>query len=74
MRTKLKREDAPVTHAETEPAVCEDCGNDFTCGAALNGCWCEEIELSERVRGELREMFRDCLCRSCLEQHAADQL
>lgn len=50
--------------------VCERCGQPFTCGASLAGCWCEEIELSEAASAELRRNYRDCLCRTCLEQLA----
>lgn len=53
-----------------EPSVCEACGESFTCGATLSGCWCQEIELSDAVRSELRSRFERCLCRTCLEEIA----
>ena len=53
-----------------EPAVCEACGELFTCGATLSGCWCQEIKLSETVRAELRARYDRCLCRACLENFA----
>ncbi|HKQ54097.1 MAG TPA: cysteine-rich CWC family protein [Pyrinomonadaceae bacterium] len=52
------------------PAVCEACGCEFTCGASLAGCWCEEIKLSKEARAELRARYERCLCRSCLENYA----
>lgn len=56
---------------ECEPAVCESCGGGFDCGASLAGCWCSRVELSEPLRAELRERFKRCLCRACLERFAA---
>ena len=53
-----------------KPSVCEACGNVFTCGAGLAGCWCSEVKLNEEMLTELRSRYRDCLCRSCLEQFA----
>ena len=54
-----------------EPSVCEACGGEFVCGASLAGCWCGEIKLSEETRAELRSRYQRCLCRACLEAHAA---
>jgi hypothetical protein len=51
--------------------VCESCGAEFECGAARGSCWCAEVELDEAARAELRERFRRCLCRPCLESYAA---
>ncbi|HYY58827.1 MAG TPA: cysteine-rich CWC family protein [Pyrinomonadaceae bacterium] len=53
-----------------EPSTCEACGNAFTCGATLAGCWCTEVEVSERLRAQLRERYQHCLCRPCLERFA----
>ena len=51
--------------------VCESCGAEFRCGASQAGCWCAEVELDGAARAELRERFRRCLCRACLEGYAA---
>lgn len=53
-----------------EPSTCEACGQPFTCGATLAGCWCTEIALSDDVRADLRRRYRTCLCRPCLEAAA----
>ena len=63
----------PVIAAATdesvcEPSVCAACGESFTCGATLAGCWCAEIQLSDEVRAELRKNYQSCLCRACLEK------
>ncbi|MGB9180185.1 MAG: cysteine-rich CWC family protein [Pyrinomonadaceae bacterium] len=50
------------------PSVCAACGESFTCGATLNGCWCAEIKLSDETRAELRRNYQGCLCRTCLEK------
>lgn len=49
------------------PSVCESCGGEFVCGAAITGCWCTEIKLSDETRADLRNKFDRCLCRNCLE-------
>ena len=52
--------------------VCERCGERFTCGASLGGCWCAEIKLSDAAHAQLRQQYRDCLCRKCMEAAASD--
>lgn len=56
-----------------EPTACERCGELFTCGATLSGCWCQEIKLSEAVRSELRSRYERCLCQTCLEGFAENE-
>ena len=51
--------------------VCEACGQSFSCGAGLSGCWCAEIKLSDEARAEMKSRYRDCLCRGCLERISA---
>ena len=51
--------------------VCESCGNQFTCGASLSGCWCSEIKLDDEARAKIKSRYQDCLCRDCLERFAA---
>jgi hypothetical protein len=53
-----------------QPLACEACGEDFVCGAGLTGCWCMEIKLDAPTRAKMRQQFRDCLCRKCLERLA----
>jgi len=49
---------------------CEACGDDFSCGASLKGCWCSEVKLTEEARAELRTTYSDCLCPNCLAKAA----
>ena len=51
-----------------EASVCGACSESFECGARAGSCWCSEISLSEPLRAELRERFKGCLCRACLEK------
>lgn len=62
------------TRFEREPSKCESCGEEFGCGAKLEGCWCSELSLGETTRAELRTRFQRCLCRACLERFAAGEL
>ena len=58
--------------SRTSQSRCEACGNPFTCGATLSGCWCSEIKLSDETRAELKTKYGNCLCRECLEKLAGD--
>ena len=51
-----------------DPSTCEACGNEFTCGATIAGCWCTEVKLTKDARALLRSRYRNCLCRICLER------
>lgn len=52
--------------------ACEACGESFACEISLGkGCWCGEVKLSEDTRQKLREKYRNCLCRACLEKAEA---
>ena len=62
-----------LSRALTRERVCESCGNEFSCGASLKGCWCSEINLSDEARAELRGLYRDCLCPACLEKIAPEK-
>jgi hypothetical protein len=55
-------------------SVCERCEEPFDCGAQASACWCAEVSLTEEARARLREQYKSCLCRSCLEQFAIDRL
>ena len=66
----MNTENAPdlITEKYKSPAVCEACGAEFGCGAERNSCWCMDVELTEKTREQLREDFKNCLCRNCLEK------
>ena len=53
--------------------TCEACGETFVCGASLTGCWCSEVKISDAARAKLKEKYKGCVCRNCLEQFAADE-
>jgi len=57
-----------------EIKVCECCGQEFGCGAKLDGCWCTELTLTESAAAEIRTQFQDCVCRSCLEKFDPDPI
>jgi hypothetical protein len=54
-----------------DPSRCEACGNEFTCGATITGCWCMKVTVSKETRTRLRGRYKNCLCRACLEREAA---
>ena len=68
--TLVKIGDA-LAGALTRERTCEACGSEFTCGASLSGCWCSEVEVSDATRITLKSLYRDCLCRNCLEKASA---
>ncbi len=71
---KLKNALGFISEKYKEPSVCQSCGEEFVCGATLKGCWCMEIELSEKARQNLKTRFRNCLCRNCLEKYTAEEV
>lgn len=71
MTSKLRELVVLLTPGLSRKLTCESCGNEFSCGASLTGCWCAEIKLSDEDRAALKKRFRDCLCRACLERLAA---
>ncbi len=48
---------------------CVVCGAWFECHAG--GCWCDTVPLTEQKRAQLLERYVDCLCPTCLRQHAS---
>lgn len=70
---KLSRIAQFIDTSSHEASVCESCGDEFTCGATLAGCWCSEIKLSDSVLARLRERYKRCLCRKCLESFADEK-
>jgi len=53
--------------------VCEACGSEFACEFTLRGCWCVDIKLSDETQKLLKEKYRSCLCRRCLETFEDEQ-
>jgi Cysteine-rich CWC len=50
---------------------CAACGEEFSCGAPVAGCWCEDVQVAAEVLVALRARYADCLCRQCLTAAAA---
>jgi hypothetical protein len=46
---------------------CESCGRIFACEIGLKGCWCSSVPISDKTREYLRQNYKLCLCRRCLE-------
>ncbi|HYX28502.1 MAG TPA: cysteine-rich CWC family protein [Pyrinomonadaceae bacterium] len=70
MKQALIKINEALAQALTKHKRCEACGNEFSCGASVFGCWCSEIELTDETRAELRSRYRDCLCRECLASYS----
>lgn len=68
MTSRLRKLAGIISPSIAGPSVCPACGNEFSCGFSLRGCWCSEISLSDEMRAELKSRYRDCLCRNCLER------
>ncbi len=56
-----------------DASTCGACGNAFTCGATILGCWCTKINLAPSIRTALRGRYSDCLCPECLENFASGE-
>jgi hypothetical protein len=73
MNSTLTKIGKALSDTLSRERVCESCGKEFSCGASLRGCWCGEINLSDASRSELQRLYKDCLCRECLEKLAAKE-
>ena len=71
MRSKLSKLIGVLSPRLNHALTCESCGQEFSCGASLRGCWCAEIQLTEATRAELKKQFRECLCRECLQKYSS---
>ncbi|MGZ8844341.1 MAG: cysteine-rich CWC family protein [Pyrinomonadaceae bacterium] len=71
MSSPIRRVLSVVSPRFGRPIVCEACGQEFSCGMSLRGCWCASVELSDETRAELKALYKDCLCRECLERLSA---
>ncbi|HJV71722.1 cysteine-rich CWC family protein [Ideonella sp.] len=48
-------------------ATCPRCGKPFACGAGRPvPCACNQLQLTDALRQQLRERFTGCLCPTCL--------
>ncbi len=56
-----------VEDSISKPTICESCGSEFGCGAAIAGCWCTRMKLSDETRAGLSIKFESCLCPNCLK-------
>ena len=70
MKQALIKINEALAQALRKQKRCEACGNEFSCGASVFGCWCSEIELTDETRTELRARYHDCLCRDCLSSYS----
>ena len=70
--TLLRRALGYVSLRWKEPSTCEGCGDQFTCGATLTGCWCMHVKVTADARANLRARYRHCVCRACLDREAAN--
>jgi hypothetical protein len=68
---KLKNALGLISEKYKEPSVCESCGEQFTCGATLKGCWCMKIEILDEARAAMKARFSQCLCPQCLGNFAS---
>jgi hypothetical protein len=73
MNSTLTKIGKALSDTLSRERVCESCGKEFSCGASLRGCWCSEVNLSDITRAELRGLYKDCLCRECLEKLSAKE-
>lgn len=65
---KLQKLSGLISKKYKESSTCESCGDEFTCGATLKGCWCFSVKISEDSRKELKSKFKNCLCQNCLKK------
>lgn len=59
---------------EIDKIVCEACGEEFSCGANAEKCWCFAVELKAEILAELQKNFNRCLCANCLGKLSASEV
>jgi cysteine-rich CWC protein len=59
-----------TSEREYSPSVCDSCGEEFGCGAKLDGCWCNDLKLDPGAAEFLKNKFDACLCPKCLKTFA----
>lgn len=53
--------------------ACESCGEEFTCNAGQDSCWCFDVPVSPEGLEDLGKRFDNCLCKKCLEKQSGLQ-
>lgn len=48
--------------------ICEKCGTAFNCKHSAD-CWCVKYSIDKQLGMHLREKYKDCLCKNCLEDY-----
>lgn len=61
-------QDTEIDISKAGRLACESCGQEFTCNAGQDSCWCFDVPVSTENLTEIKEKFDNCLCRKCLEK------
>lgn len=56
----------PEPISPNDTVLCPRCSNGFECGVRAERCWCADVTLDTRVRGDLVRFYDGCLCPDCL--------
>jgi hypothetical protein len=51
---------------------CSKCDTAFTCKNEERGCWCEAVQLSQKMLQYLRDHYSNCLCPGCLSEFSRE--
>ena len=68
MLMKPVAENLPIDQSKAGTLTCESCGAEFTCNAGQETCWCFDVKVAPENLDELREKYKQCLCKNCLEK------
>ena len=56
---------------EVKKINCEVCGNEFSCSAGSNRCWCFDVKIESAALLEIEKKYAECLCVNCLHEISA---
>jgi len=64
-------ENSQIILDETYESRCARCGSDHGCFNSED-CWCNNINLADVTREELRRQYTGCLCTECLAHYQSE--
>ncbi len=56
-----------MTIENIQEVICPKCGESFTC-THNKSCWCTNYTLTNEAITYLKEHYKGCLCKKCLEE------
>lgn len=66
MHRRVHSATPPEPVPASDMVLCPRCSSAFDCGRQTAGCWCANVMLDDRTRGDIARFYQGCLCPECL--------